>query len=394
MRELRPGTAMKVAIIDPSLFTIPYDCALCDALAAQGCDIMFFGRPMRAGETMAGAVALRPYFYKVTERCRGALPLTAFRLAKGAEHALDMVRLQRDLAASRPDIIHFQWAPLPAIDRRLIGAFRRIAPTLLTVHDTTPFNGSANSQLQEMGALAVFGAFDHLIVHTEKGRRQLMERGIAPETISVIPHGVLALPGGAPPTHGGVAERTVLLFGKIKPYKGTDLLIEAFARLPEGLRRTTRLRVIGEPFMAIEPLQARAAELGIGDRIAWDLRYVSDAEIGGILGAADLLAFPYREIDASGVLMASFPYGKPIVASAIGAFRELLRDGEHGRLVPPEDPDALAAALAEILADPRKAAAMGERVRALADGIPGWDEIATRTRAVYDRLGSVRRAAA
>jgi glycosyltransferase involved in cell wall biosynthesis len=152
------------------------------------------------------------------------------------------------------------------------------------------------------------------------------------------------------------------------------------------MRRTTRLRIVGEPFIDIEPLKARAAQLGIGDRIDWDLRYVGDAEIGSILAAADILAFPYREIDASGVLMGCFPYGKPIVATQIGAFRELLRDNQHGRLVPPEDPPVLARALADVLGDDALAAAMGENVKALAAGVPGWDEIARRTLDVYRQI--------
>jgi glycosyltransferase involved in cell wall biosynthesis len=377
---------MKVAVVDPSLFTIPYDAALVAALRAAGAEVLFFGRRERPGETVPAALRLRRHFYRGAERLRPALPAAAFRLAKGAEHALDMLRLRALLAAARPDAIHFQWAPLPVVDRRLMGLFRRIAPTILTVHDTTPFNGSPNSSLQQMGALAVFEAFDRLVVHTEQGRQALLRRGIAEEKLSVVPHGVLALGEAAAKAPG--AERTVLLFGKIKAYKGTDLLIEAFARLPETVRRTTRLRIVGEPFIDLAPLKARAAALGVADRILWDPRYVSDAEIGAILAEADLLAFPYREIDASGVLMAAFPYGKPIVATSIGAFRELLRDGEHGRLVPPEDPAALAAALADVLADPARAARMGARVRALADGIPGWDEIARRTLALYRTLAA------
>jgi glycosyltransferase involved in cell wall biosynthesis len=379
---------MKTAVIDPSLFTIPYDAALIAALREEGADVLFFGRRERPGETVPASLQLRRHFYRGVEQLRRALPASAFRLAKGAEHALDMLRLRSLLAAAKPDAIHFQWAPLPVVDKRLMGMFRRIAPSILTVHDTTPFNGSPNSSLQQMGALAVFEAFDHLIVHTEQGRQALLRRGIPADKLSVIPHGVLALGEGTAKPPG--AERTILLFGKIKLYKGTDLLIEAFARLPETVRRTTRLRIVGEPFIDLEPLKARAATLGIADRILWDPRYVGDAEIGTILAEADVLAFPYREIDASGVLMAAFPYGKPIVATSIGAFRELLRDGEHGRLVPQEDPAALAAALEDVLADPARAAQMGACVRSLADGIPGWDEIARRTIALYRDLATRR----
>jgi glycosyltransferase involved in cell wall biosynthesis len=375
---------MKLAVIDPSLFTIPYDAALCDALVDAGAELRLYGRGFRDGESMPGRTRVIPHFYAASERLRSALPLKAVRLLKGVEHTADMLRLKRLLAADRPDVIHFQWAPLPAVDKRLMASFSAIAPTVLTVHDTTPFNGSPNSSLQQMGALAVFGAFDQLIVHTEAGRRALEQRGVDPARIAVIPHGVLALGTAEPKRAGG--EKTILLFGKIKHYKGTDLLIEAFAKLPEAMRRTTRLRIVGEPYIDIEPLKARAAELGIADRIDWDPRYVGDAEIGSILAAADVLAFPYREIDASGVLMGSFRYGKPIVATQIGAFRELLRDGEHGRLVPPEDPPVLARALADVLGDDASAAAMGENVKALAAGVPAWDEIARRTLDLYRRL--------
>jgi glycosyltransferase involved in cell wall biosynthesis len=382
---------MKIAVVDPSLFTIPYDEALCGALAERGCRPVLFGRTLREGETRAGATPLEPMFYRWVERGHAVLPTGLFRLAKGAEHALDMLRLYHRLALDPPDVIHFQWAPLPVLDRHVVPRLRRIAPVLLTVHDTTPFNGSPNDALQAIGAASIFAKFDHLIVHSESGRAQLAARGIPRERISVIPHGTLSLPAGTykEPTKTGqeaYTERTILAFGKIKPYKGTDLLIEAFALLPETLRSQARLRIVGEPYMPLEPMQARARELGIADRVDWDARYVRDDEIGGILEAADILAFPYRQIDASGVLMASFGYGKPIVASAVGAFADLLRDGEHGRLVPCEDVAALRDALAELIADPARARAMGENTRKIAAGIAGWPDIADTTIGLYRRL--------
>jgi glycosyltransferase involved in cell wall biosynthesis len=392
-RDAPGSSTMRIAVIDPSLFTIPYDDALCDALALRGGVATLFGRRLRAGETRSGTAPLEPFFYRAVERRSVGLPLRAFRMAKGVEHAIDMVRLSRRLARERPEIIHFQWAPLPVVDRRFIAALRRIAPVVLTVHDTTPFNGSPNEALQGIGATSIYAAFDHLIVHTEAGRAQLVAHGIDPRAISVIAHGPLDLPtapSGAPypwaAEVGPGGERAILAFGKIKPYKGIDLLIEAFARLPETLRAGAKLRIVGEPFMPLEPLQARARELGVADRITWELRYVRDDEIGGIIGAADILAFPYRQIDASGVLMVALRYGKPIIASGIGAFAELLRDGEHGRLVPPENVPALRDALAELLADPVRAAAMGEKVRGIAGGIPNWPEIADATLALYRRL--------
>jgi glycosyltransferase involved in cell wall biosynthesis len=242
-----------------------------------------------------------------------------------------------------------------------------------------------------MGARDVFAAFDRLIVHTAAGKARLTALGIPPQRVAVIPHGVLPLP---PAMHKPerAAAPTILLFGKIKPYKGLDVLVEAFGRLPPALRQRARLRVVGEPQVAMAPVEARAAALGIADRIDWDLRYVADAEIGGIIDAADILAFPYRDIEASGVLMAALAHGKPIVASALGAFAELLRDGEHGRLVPPGDADALAGALGDLLGDPERAACMGENVAALAADVPDWRRIAAITVALYEEVLGERRA--
>jgi glycosyltransferase involved in cell wall biosynthesis len=321
------------------------------------------------------------------------VPVDLGRLAKGAEHVLDMLRLRRAAVARRFDVVHFQWAPLPVLDKRLVRLFRHRAPVVMTVHDTTPFNGSANNRLQKIDSLSVFAAFDHLIVHTESGKAQLVARGLPESRISVIPHGILTTAPTAATSVASGGDKTILLFGKIKHYKGLDLLIEAFGRLPARLRAGARLKVVGEPFIDVGALRARAAELGIADRIDWDLRYVPDGEIGSLLASADVLAFPYREIDVSGVLMACFPYGKPIVATRIGGFAKLLEDGVSGRLVPPEDPVALASALEEVLADPATAARLGAGAKALVDGVPGWDEIARRTIGVYRSLLAARRPA-
>jgi glycosyltransferase involved in cell wall biosynthesis len=386
---------LKVAFIDPSLFTIPYDDALGEALAQVGGNPRLYGRRLRSGESHGKVMPYEPFFYRISERLHGSLPSPLLRLAKGMEHAGDMLRLRRRLKAENPDIIHFQWAPLPLVDSRLLPAFRALAPTLLTVHDPLPFNGSARGAVQAIGATAIYHAFDHLIVHTGSGRAHLIAGGIDERKISVIPHGPLRLPAADKGTSPAETRDcvSILQFGKIKHYKGVDLLIEAFAMLPAELQQRARLRIVGESYLPLEPLQERGRVLGIADRIDWEPRFIDDAEIPSLLASADVLAFPYRHIDASGVLMAGLEHGKPILASRLGAFADMLQDGVHGRLVPPEDVPALAEGLAFLLEDPMRAKAMGDNVRALASAIPGWDEIATRTLSLYQHLIAARVAA-
>jgi glycosyltransferase involved in cell wall biosynthesis len=338
-------------------------------------------------ETVPPHEAPDAFFYGLSERMRDRGPRKLFYAAKGLEHTVDMLRLLTLFRRRRPGVVHFQWLPLPAIDAAMVRRIRRsIAPVVLTVHDTVPFNDAPTSAMQRVGSLSAWADFDKLIVHGESSKELLTSRGIEASRISVIAHGILTVT----PTRANAArtgERlVVLLFGRIKAYKGIDVMIEALGRLPAELRDRYQLLVVGEPLIPIEPFKDRAAALGIAENISWDLRYVSDSDMGDVFSKADVFAFPYREIDTSGVLMACLPYGKPVIASGIGAFRTLLQDGVHGRVVPPNDPDALAEALRGMAADPLMRATCGRNVAALGAQLPSWAEIAGQTMSLYDQL--------
>ena len=177
---------------------------------------------------------------------------------------------------------------------------------------------------------------------------------------------------------------------RIKAYKGVDVMIEALGRLSAPLRARCQVLVVGEPMISVEPLMRRAEALGVADSIVWKLGYASEDDMGKVFCQADIFAFPYREIDTSGVLMSCLPYGKPIIASGIGAFQKLLRNGTHGRIVPPDDPIALAEAIETLLADPELLRSCGRNVGLLSTQIPSWDVIAERTSALYEALVRAR----
>jgi len=377
---------MRVALVDPSLFTLPYDLALAAGLRAGGHQATLYGRRPRPADGGTYETGLVASFYPIAEsRLAAALPAPLRLGVKGVDHLLSMARLRRILQARahRPDIIHFQWLPLPLADQRLLGAFRAIAPLVLTVHDTNPFNGSPTSRVQRLGMSGCLAAFDRLIVHTEQGRGRLIAQGVPESRIAAMPHGPLAAPPElAEDRMDGVL--TFLCFGKIKPYKGLDLAIEAFARLPTALRRSARLRIVGQPYMDLAPLRQLATERGVD--VAIEPRFVPDAELPHIFGAGVVALFSYREIEASGVLSLAVSLGRPVVATRIGGFAESLRDGEQALLVPPDDAGALAATMSRLLADRNLARRCATGMRALAAGQPGWEEIGRRTAALYARL--------
>ena len=378
---------LRVALIDPSLFTLPYDAALAAGLQAEGHQVVLHGRTPGPDDNATDGAPLRASFYRVADApALARLPRTLRLGIKGLDHAWSMQALVRRLRRERPDVIHFQWLPLPVVDRRFLGRLRAIAPLVLTVHDTNPFNGNPTGTLQKLGARAAFADFDRLIVHTEQGRARLLAHGEGRDRIAVMPHGLLgraSAHAAADPMQGEV---TFLLFGKIKPYKGADLLIEAFARLDPALRAQARLRIVGKPYMDLEPLYQLARRHGVSDRVAVEPRFVGDEEVGGIFGPGVVASFPYREIEASGVLSLAITFGRPILAARLGSFIEAVQDGEHGLLVPPEDVGALSAAMARFVEDRGFAAACAASVLALTASVPTWPEIARRTAALYASL--------
>jgi glycosyltransferase involved in cell wall biosynthesis len=98
---------------------------------------------------------------------------------------------------------------------------------------------------------------------------------------------------------------------------------------------------------------------------------------------AAVVVLPYRRIDQSGVLFAALALGRPLVATRVGGFAEVVEQHGAGLVVPPEDPAALAAALIEVLRDPARREAMAAASRAAADGPFSWDAIAAATKRVY-----------
>ncbi|WP_181008488.1 glycosyltransferase family 4 protein [Sphingomonas montanisoli] len=386
---------MKIAMLDPSLFTWPYDISLCLAQIRHGHDVTLLARKPFSPPDAALAQHLDPHFYKLVEGdWAEKLPHKVFLTLKGLSHIGSMIRLVARLEREKPDVIHFQWTPLPVVDRRFLNRLRRIAPIVLTVHDSAPFNENPSSRVQQLGSTSIMREFDRVIVHTAKAKARILEYGVEPSRVAQIAHGMLeevAPPSGKPQPPRAEGDVVLLLFGRLKPYKGIDVMIRAVAALPPALRGRVRVRIVGKPHMPVEPLQALAAELGIADRVDFEFRFIDDAEVGDLLRAADIQMFPYFEIDASGVLMAVLGVGRPIIASDIGLFREMLDDGVHGRLVPPGDVAALSAAIAELVADDAGRAEAGRQVAALRDSIPSWEDIAAQTTALYEDAIAQRR---
>jgi glycosyltransferase involved in cell wall biosynthesis len=196
--------------------------------------------------------------------------------------------------------------------------------------------------------------------------------------VHVIPHGVFAhlaeqrLPETSP---FQTEEPVVLCFGLMRPYKGIDVLLDAWRGI-EG----AELWIAGMPRMDIEPLRASAPP-----GVRFVARFIGDSELPGYFRAASLVVLPYREIDQSGVLFTALAFGKPLLLSDVGGFPEIAASGA-ARLVPAGDSAALHEELVSLLEDPQALARMAQQASAAGAGEYSWESIAERTLTLYKRL--------
>lgn len=363
---------MRVDVVDPSAYTPPYDHALCAALGRAGIDVRLQTSRFAYGTVPA------PDAYERVERfySRGGGAAGSRRrfASKLVQHVPDMREYRR--AAAAADVVHFQWLTIQPLDVRLLPAGR---PLVLTAHDVLPREPRRG---QVAAQRRLYDRVDAVVVHSEHGRNRLVDGlGLGPEKVHVIPHGAfhhLTDVRGERPLPdelAAVRKPVVLCFGLLRPYKGIDVLLEAWREITDA-----ELWIVGMPRMDIAHLRDGAAA-----SVRWIARFIPDEEVASYFRRADLVVLPYLEIDQSGVLATALAFGAPLLLTAVGGFSEVAALGAAA-LVEPGDPAALAAELQRLLGDPRARERLSVGARIAAGCSYDWDVIAGRHVQLYEQL--------
>ncbi len=282
-----------------------------------------------------------------------------------------LLRLARRLRALRIDALYLTdrptWSP-----RYLL--FWLAGVRRLLVHDRTSGDRKTPSAigllvkqifhvLPGFAASAVIGVSRfvserHARVHGVPARRRfVVYNGVPIEEFTHAAPGALARVLGVP-------ERAPVVFlsGRAQPYKGFETALEAARLLQQRGDRATHFAYCGDG-SGLPALRARAGELGV-ERFHFLGRR---DDIAALLGSATMALVPSHWGEAFGLtVVEAMAAGVPVVASAVGGIPELITSGETGLLVPPRDPEALAAAMRRLLDDPRLRSAMGSSGRAFA----------------------------
>jgi len=320
-----------------------------------------------------------------------AWPVTVASLGRKIEAVLDARAVARLARRMRPEIIHLHNTNTSAVV--YLSLLRRLGlPLVATAHVVTPHERIA---LQDAVYRRIHTLPDLVIAHSEIDRKRLhTEFGIAAESIEVIPHGDYSFFADVaePPERGaararlglGGDEPVALFFGFLREYKGLDVLLDAWPEVVTAVP-DARLVIAGDPVRLSadrrDEFRRRADEAGALHRF----EYIPFDEVGGFFAAADVLVLPYRQIRQSGVLYLALAAGVPVVATAVGAWPEMLSDGENALLVPPGSPTELASALARVLGDSElrsRLAVGGRRVAAS----HSWPAVAKQTEQAFGFL--------
>jgi phosphatidylinositol alpha-mannosyltransferase len=288
-----------------------------------------------------------------------------------------VAKLRRELRAGRFDVVHLHepvapaigWDALTAVDAPLVGTFHCYSESS-PPHAIAALMGAR----RKLNRLAVRIAVSDAAAWT--GRR------FYGGEYRVVPNGVVLPEGGAPATRvrAGGEPLEIVFVGQAVGRKGLPILLRAFEALRGHVE--ARLTVIGASQPEVAPLLVDGTGVTVLGR-------VSDDEKRAALERADLLAAPSLGGESFGmVLTEAFAAGTPVVASDIAGYRDVVRDGVDGLLVPRADATALAETLRALALAPERTAALGEAAGASA-GRYAWPKVAAQVAAAYEDARAV-----
>jgi glycosyltransferase involved in cell wall biosynthesis len=244
------------------------------------------------------------------------------------------------------------------------------------VHDPFPHVGEHNSVFLLPRLRLFLRSCDQVILHNiSQSKKFSAYYHLPPEKVHVIPFGAVDNSHQTPETME--EDHAVLFFGRISPYKGVQILVEAWKTIREILS-DARLMIVGDGDFGFDVSPLREDE-----RVELCNRRVGGDELVGFLRRCSLVVLPYIEASQSGVLLTALSFGKPVVITEVGGLTEMVEHGVTGLVVPPNDPVSIARAVIELLSNRDFRRSVRRNIIHRVRSLPSWAEVAEITNDIY-----------
>jgi glycosyltransferase involved in cell wall biosynthesis len=317
------------------------------------------------------------------------------KLLKYYKYLLDIYKLIRK---EKYDIVHFQFFRRRRIESLYFRLLKFLRIKLAyTVHDISPLD---ESKLDHLFNLLVYKTADILVVHSESNKRELAKQiKFIEEKINVMPHGDFdnyipdkTLSKSEARNIFGLSEQqnVILFFGAIKEYKGLDILSNS---IPLASMKINNLALIiaGEAGDAdtkeiVSKCNDILSNLTSKVSIIFHDKFIPVTEVAKYFIASDIVVLPYRRVTHSGIPHLAYAFGKPIMASNVGDFDEIIEEGKSGFLLNTNTPEHLAEKIIKAFSDKSKLEAMGDYVRNLYTTKYTWKDSAEALIPAYRKL--------
>jgi glycosyltransferase involved in cell wall biosynthesis len=277
------------------------------------------------------------------------------------------------------DIIHFNGTN--GILPLLIFLLRK-RKLVFTIHDIHSHSGEKTrySFAERLNKYIIKSRFP-LVVQNDTDYKYLIKKySDISEKFNFIPFGVLDIYKEFKSNNTKTFSSDLLFFGRISPYKGIEYLIEAIKKLKtQGVTLNAIIAGQGYTYFQTEDLGKFGIKL--------INRHIENEELVSLIENTKVVVCPYTDATQSGVVMTAFAFNKPVVASDAGSFREVIKDGITGFLVPPKDSEVLASKIKLLISDPVLIEQMGDNIRAFAmTGEYSWEKIVNNMQKLYSSV--------
>jgi glycosyltransferase involved in cell wall biosynthesis len=357
-----------------------YVSSIARELARKGHEVTVYcsERPLKAGKSFEDGVRV----------VRMKTPLLLY--------GTPLVAFPSDFLKERYDVVHANFpSPYLAAASAFSAAFED-TPAVLTWHNDLPSVSSGAGvlvTLHDAVAPTYLNLFDRIIATTETYARKSRLLRRYSSRVRVIHNGVDTKKFNPQVSGDGVRERyglqgkVALFVGALTTwhgYKGLDVLIRAFAlasKRCDGLE----LLIVGEGQMK-NAYQQLADQLGLAERVKF-AGHVGDDMLANYYAACDFTVLPSKDSSEGFgiVLLEAMASGKPVVGSRVGGVVDVIKDGENGVLVEPNDVDGLADEIIQMWGGDERRIAMGSRGRAFAE-LHDWIAITRMIESTYVEL--------